>query len=146
MELPASTVKRTPRAPGPGASRVPSRGRQIPRVLFTSPECRAIVLDLACDETMDDHQVRERAVVHVVSGRVQIECAGTTVECGPGALITFEPNETHSVHARADARLLLLLAPWPAADHVTEPSSGDDRQHLPANATSEPIEDATGTT
>jgi len=143
MTLQASTEKQTPREPGADSARVPSSGRQIPRVLFSSPECRAIVLDLAQGQSMDEHQVRERAVVQVVTGRVQIDCAGTSVECSAGGLITFEPGERHSVHANEDARLLLLLAPWPAPDHVTDVAEGSDRQHLPANATVDPIVDAT---
>jgi hypothetical protein len=54
---------------------VPSSERQIPRVLFTSPECHAVVIELDCGETMGDHHVRERAVVQVVSGRVSIEAS-----------------------------------------------------------------------
>lgn len=48
------------------------------------------------------------------------------------------------MHALADARLLLLLAPWPAAKHNTEAEQGHD-QHLPVNAVTEPIPPA-GTT
>ena len=61
-----------------------------------------------------------------------------TVDCEAGTLVTFDPDELHSVHALADTRLLLLLSPWPAAKHNTESESGHS-QHLPANAVAEPI-------
>ena len=111
---------------------------QMPRVLFTSPECRAVVIDLRGGEELGDHHVRERAVVEVVSGRVSVECLGETVDCETGTLLTFDPGERHAVRALADARLLLLLAPWPAAKHNTEAEKGHD-QHLPVNAVTEPI-------
>ncbi len=134
--LPASSEKLTPRAPGPDAPRVPRRDRQIPRVLFTSPEARAVLIELERDEEMGDHRVRERALVHVVSGRVAIEASDETVECGSGTLLTFEPGESHSVRALADARLLLVLAPWPAPSHYAQ----DELVHrLPANAVAEPL-------
>jgi quercetin dioxygenase-like cupin family protein len=95
-------------APSP---RVPRSDRQMPRVLFTSPECRAIVIDLRGGEGLGDHHVRERAVVEVVSGRISVEASGETVYCESGTLLTFDPGERHTVHALADARLLLLLAP-----------------------------------
>jgi quercetin dioxygenase-like cupin family protein len=136
--LEASSDKRTAREPGADAPRVPSAGAQKPRVLFSAPECRLVALDLGAGEALSDHHVRERAVVQVISGRVAIDSAGETVECEAGTLVTFDPGERHALRGLDDARLLLMLAPWPAADHTTaeEPQA----QHLPANATSEPID------
>jgi hypothetical protein len=59
--------KQRPRAPGSGAPRVPRHDGQIPRVLFTSPECLAIVITYDAGEDLGDYNVRERAVVEVVS-------------------------------------------------------------------------------
>lgn len=136
--LEPSSEKRTAHAPKPDAPRMPRVGQQMPRVLFTSPECRAVVIDLRSGEDLGDHHVRERAVVEVVTGRVSIACSGETVECEAGTLVTFDPGEHHAVRAHADARLLLLMAPWPAAKHNTESGKGHD-QHLPINAVTEPI-------
>lgn len=136
--LAPSSEKQQARAPGADAPRVPSSGKQMPRVLFTSRECRAVVIDLRAGEEMGDHRVHERAVVEVVAGRVSIESSGEIVDCDTGTLVTFDPGEQHSVRALADARLLLLLAPWPAAKHDTESEHGVD-QHLLANAVVEPI-------
>jgi quercetin dioxygenase-like cupin family protein len=137
--LPPSTEKQHAREPGPDAPRVPRRDGQIPRVLFSSPECRAIAVELERGETMGDHHVRERAVVHVVSGHVAIDASGETVECSPGTLITFAPHERHSVRALDDATLLLLVAPWPAAEHYSD-SETEHGEHLPTNAYVAPIE------
>ena len=137
MALPPSTEKGTPREPGPDAPRVARTSGQIPRVLFTSPECRAVVVELAGGETMGDHRVRERAVVQVVAGRVSVESSGAPVECEAGTLVTFDPGERHSVRALVDSRLLLLLAPWPAPAHY-EGDEAERAQHLPANARVEP--------
>ena len=135
--LPSSTEKRTPREPGPDAPRVPRREGQIPRVLFSSPECRAVLVELEGGEEMGDHRVRERAVVNVVDGRVSIDASGVTAECGTGALVTFTPGERHSIRALEHSLLLLILAPWPAAEHYTA-SEAAHAQHLPANASAEP--------
>ena len=136
--LAPSSEKRTAREPGADAPRVPRAGRQMPRVLFSTPECRAVVADLQAGEELGDHHVRERAVVEVIAGRVSIESSEETVACETGTLVTFDPGEHHTVRALADSRLLLLLAPWPAAKHGTESESGHG-QHLPANAVAEPI-------
>jgi nucleotide-binding universal stress UspA family protein/quercetin dioxygenase-like cupin family protein len=113
-------------------------GRQMPRVLFSYPECRAVVIELQSGEELGDHHVRERAVVEIISGRVSIESEEETVECEAGMLVTFDPDEHHTVWALDDAQLLLLLAPWPAAKHNTEPGQ-EHSQHVPANAVAEPI-------
>jgi quercetin dioxygenase-like cupin family protein len=76
--------------------------------------------------------------VQVISGRVAIDAAGKTVECETGTLVTFDPGERHALHGLDDARLLLMLAPWPAAGHKVA-TEGSEDQHLPANATAEPL-------
>jgi quercetin dioxygenase-like cupin family protein len=114
----------------------------MPQVLFSSPECRVVVIDLQGGEELGDHQVRERAVLEVIAGRISIQCSPETVECEAGTLATFDPGETHSVRALADARLLLMLAPWPAATGTE--ADIVRAQHLPANALAEPIESFTG--
>jgi quercetin dioxygenase-like cupin family protein len=135
--LPPSTEKRTAREPPPDAPRVPRRDRQIPRVLFSAPECRAVALEFEAGEEMGDHHVRERAVVSVVAGRVAIDASGEATECGVGALLTFDPGERHGVRAIEHSLLLLILAPWPAAEHYTDADAADAAQ-LPANATIAP--------
>jgi quercetin dioxygenase-like cupin family protein len=137
--LEASSDKRTAREPGSDAPRVPSVGAQKPRVLFSSPECRLVALDLGAEEELPDHHVRQRAVVQVISGRVAIDASGETVECEAGTLLTFDPGERHAVRGLDDARLLLMLAPWPAAGHKVATEKRED-QHLPANATAEPLD------
>jgi quercetin dioxygenase-like cupin family protein len=131
--LPPSTEKRTPREPGADAPRVPRRSGQIPRVLFSAPECRAVAIELAAGETMGDHHVRERVIVHVVSGSVSVDADGEQVACEGGTVVMFDPAERHAVRALEPSMLLLVLAPWPAAEHYADGDAGD-AQHLPANA------------
>jgi quercetin dioxygenase-like cupin family protein len=131
--LPPSTEKRTPRAARSDAPRVSRHDRQMPRVLFSAPECRAVVLELEGGEEMGDHHVRERAVVTVVQGLVAIDVSGETAECGPGNMVTFDPGERHAVRAIEHSLLLLILAPWPAAEHYTDAEAATAGQ-LPANA------------
>ena len=82
-------------------------------------ESRTIALRLPAGEALQEHQVHERAHVIVVEGEVEIGDATG----GPGLLAIFEPGERHEVRARTDARLLLVLAPWPGDGH---PGARDD--------------------
>ena len=80
-------------------------------------EARTIVLQLPAGEALSDHQVHERAHLVVVDGEVEVSAGGAPTTGGPGAFYVFAAGERHEVRARSDARLLLVLAPWPGDGH-----------------------------
>ena len=88
-----------------------------PQVLRSDAETRAIAIVLPAGEQMQEHQVHERTYMIVVDGEVQISQDGRTVAGGPGLLSHFEPNERRTIEAVSDARLVLVLAPWPGEGH-----------------------------
>jgi len=89
-----------------------------PVVLDSENEGRAILINLPAGERLQEHQVHERAWVLVVSGRVRIDLpGGESAAGGPGLLAVFDPAERHEVSAEEDARILLVLAPWPGEGH-----------------------------
>ena len=88
-----------------------------PRILASADDARTILLQLPAGEELQEHEVHERAYLVVVDGEVEVADAGGTVSGGPGFAATFEPHERHTVRARSDARLLLVLAPWPGDGH-----------------------------
>ena len=89
-----------------------------PRILHSSRgEARSIALHLPAGEELQDHQVHERAHLFVVDGEVEVARGEETVRGGRGFLAVFDPGERHEVRARSDARLLLVLAPWPGDGH-----------------------------
>jgi quercetin dioxygenase-like cupin family protein len=110
-----------------------------PRVLFSQAEARAVVLDLRAGQELGEHSVRETAILQVVSGTVDIGYGGASMSCEAGTLVMFEPEQRHSVSARSDARLLLLLAPWPADSHYTSDETSDP-DRIPSGIQAEPIE------
>lgn len=117
---------------------VEANGKREPRVLFSGPACRAVLIDLGEGEELGDHSVREHAVLHVVSGRVLVRTSSQDADCDAGALVAFAPGEVHSVRALEGSRLLLLLAPWPGDGHF--PAGEDvDPERMPANASTPPL-------
>ncbi len=117
---------------------VEASGRRDPQVLFSGEGARGVLIDLGPGEELREHSVRERAIIEVVTGTVEIDASGRTVTCEAGTLATFAPHERHAVRATTAARVLLVLAPWPAPDHYQ-----DGREHdasaMPANATAPPL-------
>jgi quercetin dioxygenase-like cupin family protein len=92
-------------------------GTRDPLVLHTADGARAVMIRLEGGQALGDHQVKERAWVTVVEGAVLASANGKEQLCGVGTLLTFEPNERHSLVSDGGARILLLLAPWPGEGH-----------------------------
>ena len=91
---------------------------RLPEILSSTDEARAIVLDLAAGESLQDHEVHERTWIVVLAGEIQVSTADEhSSEGGVGFLVEFAPRERHEVLALSNARLLLLLTPWPGHGH-----------------------------
>jgi quercetin dioxygenase-like cupin family protein len=91
---------------------------RLPEILSSSDAARAIVLDLAAGESLSDHEVHERTWLVVLDGEVEVQTsAGERVSGGGGLLVELAPGERHEVIASSQARLLLLLTPWPGNGH-----------------------------
>jgi quercetin dioxygenase-like cupin family protein len=89
-----------------------------PRILSTADDARAILLHLPAGEQLQEHEVHERARLLVVDGEAEVGTpAGESVVAASGHLFEFDPGERHTVLARTDLRLLLLLSPWPGDGH-----------------------------
>lgn len=89
-----------------------------PLILASAEDARTVVLNLPAGEELQEHEVHERARVVVVDGEVEIRLpSGETVSAAAGHLFEFDPGERHSVVALGDARLLLILTPWPGDGH-----------------------------
>jgi quercetin dioxygenase-like cupin family protein len=78
---------------------------------------RAIALNLPAGEELQEHEVHEHAYLVVIDGEVSLSEGGQTTGAGPGFVAHWDPKERHEVRATADARLLLVLAPWPGEGH-----------------------------
>jgi quercetin dioxygenase-like cupin family protein len=89
-----------------------------PQILASADDARTIVLHLPAGEELQEHEVHERARLVVVDGEVDVTALdGEAVAAAPGHLFEFDPGERHTVSARSDARLLLILTPWPGDGH-----------------------------
>jgi redox-sensitive bicupin YhaK (pirin superfamily) len=85
-----------------------------PKILHSARgEARSIAIALPAGDELAEHEVHERAYVVVIDGEVEMGGA----PAGPGHAAVFDPQERHAVRARTDARLLIVLAPWPGDGH-----------------------------
>lgn len=88
-----------------------------PQVLRSDAETRAIAIHLPAGEELQEHQVHERTYLVVLDGEISIAQNGRNLAGGAGLLAHFAPNERRTIRAVSDARLVLVLAPWPGEGH-----------------------------
>jgi quercetin dioxygenase-like cupin family protein len=88
-----------------------------PRVLASGEETRLIAIDLPAGQELGEHQTHERGFVLVIEGEVEVAQGERSERGGRGFLAAFPPNERREVRATQDARILLVLAPWPGVGH-----------------------------
>jgi redox-sensitive bicupin YhaK (pirin superfamily) len=80
---------------------------------------RAIAINLPAGEQLQEHEVHEHAYLVVLDG--EVELSGQVA--GAGSAAHRDPQERHDVKATSDARLLLILAPWPGPGHPSNRSA-----------------------
>lgn len=90
-----------------------------PRILASGDDARSILLNLPEGEELQEHEVHERARVIVVDGVVDVttENGDDFANASAGHLFEFDPGERRTIVARSDARLLIVLSPWPGDGH-----------------------------
>jgi quercetin dioxygenase-like cupin family protein len=91
-----------------------------PQVLHSDHEGRTIVIQLPAGERLGEHRVHERSWVIVVDGEIELESAGGTKNGGIGFLAHIDPKEANEIRAVSDARLIMVLAPWPGDGHPSQ--------------------------
>jgi quercetin dioxygenase-like cupin family protein len=96
-----------------------------PEVVCSTADGRAILIHLTAGERLDEHQVHEASWLVITSGDVQVSGPDGATAGGAGLLVHFPPNEPHEVRALSDARVLLLLTPWPGEGHPSERARAD---------------------
>lgn len=93
-----------------------------PVVLRSGAEARSIAINLPAGEELQEHRTYEAAYLVVVDGEVRLYQDGQVTAAPAGFVAYFEPNETREVRAGSDARILLILGPWPGEGHPSRRS------------------------
>jgi quercetin dioxygenase-like cupin family protein len=92
-------------------------GSRSPVVLRSDDAARAVLIALQPGQALGDHQVKERALVLVLDGKVRVEAGGEAIDGDSGCFFTFDADERRSISTDDGARILLVLAPWPGEGH-----------------------------
>ncbi len=80
------------------------------RTLIKHDHLRIVLIALAADARMQEHKAVGRISIHVLSGHVEIRCAGRTFGLHAGGLLSLDPGLVHDVHALEDSAFLITMA------------------------------------
>ena len=78
---------------------------------------RAVAIHLPAGERLQEHSTHEHTWVVVLDGEIEVLENSETVTGGVGFVANFDPGERREISATRDARLLLMLVPWPGEGH-----------------------------
>ena len=78
---------------------------------------RAVAIHLPAGERLQEHETHERTWVVVLDGEIEVLQDGESVSGGVGFVARFDAAERREISAQRDARLLLVLVPWPGEGH-----------------------------
>jgi quercetin dioxygenase-like cupin family protein len=94
------------------------RGVRDPQVLIADDGARAILIAFEAGQALDEHETRENAWGMVIEGELLVtDSNGKEQRLETGGFVRWTAGERRSLAALTEARLLLILTPWPAKDH-----------------------------
>ncbi len=81
----------------------------ISRTFFSGDEAKAILFAFAPGQELSEHTAARPAVLHFLSGEAQLVLGEDTLEARAGTWVHMPPHLAHSVNARTEVVMLLLL-------------------------------------
>lgn len=87
---------------------IPENGT-LSRVIYKDDQVRLVVFGFDTGQELSDHTARHTAIVHAVSGRLELSLDGDTVEVAPGSWVHMPPNLPHAVKALEPSVMVLSM-------------------------------------
>ena len=81
----------------------------LTRTLFNDDDVKAVIFGFGQGEELSEHTASMPAILHFIKGEATLTLGDETVEGQPGTWIHMEPNLKHSVKAKTQVVMLLLL-------------------------------------
>lgn len=81
----------------------------VSRVIYRDEQMRAILFGFAAGQELSEHSTPMSAVLHFLQGEADLTLGDEQVQAQAGSWIHIEPNLKHSVFAKSDVQMLLLM-------------------------------------
>ncbi len=81
----------------------------VSRTLFSDGRVNATLFGFAAGQELTEHTSTKRALLHVISGEAHLTLGRDTYEASAGAFADMPANLPHSIRAKSNMVMLLLL-------------------------------------
>lgn len=81
----------------------------VSRTVYQDDNLKAIAFGFAPGQELSEHTASMPGIMHFVSGNAAITVGDSPATAGPGTWVAMQPHVPHSVLAKEDTIMLLLL-------------------------------------
>lgn len=86
-----------------------SGGSTISKTLYQDGRLKAILFGFAAGQELSEHTASMPAIIHFLSGEARVTLGAETIEAKPNTWVHMPAGLPHSIAARTEVRMLLLL-------------------------------------
>ncbi len=81
----------------------------LSRTAYTRDGVKAVLFGFSPGQELSEHTAGTAAIIQIVRGEARLTVGEDTLEVGPGAVVQMTPRLRHSVLAKTELVMLLLL-------------------------------------
>jgi quercetin dioxygenase-like cupin family protein len=81
----------------------------VSRTVIDDSAVKVVLFGFAAGQSLSEHTASRPAVLHFLTGHADLTLGERHLEAGPGTWVHMPPQLPHSVRARDEVRMLLLL-------------------------------------
>lgn len=81
----------------------------ISRTVFEGDTVKVILFGFAPGQELSEHTSARPAILHFLSGEAGLVLGEDALEAGPGTWVHMPPNLSHSIDAKTEVVMLLIL-------------------------------------
>lgn len=81
----------------------------ISKTLYQDDRLKAILFGFAAGQELSEHTASMPAIIHFLSGEARVTLGEEAIDAGPNTWVHMPANLPHSISAKTEVRMLLLL-------------------------------------
>ncbi len=83
----------------------------LSRTLYQDDHIKVVLFGFAPGQELSEHTASRPALVHFLSGEATLRLGDDEYQVGPNAWVHMPPQLPHSIQAKTETRMLLILLP-----------------------------------
>ena len=81
----------------------------VSRTVYSNDRMKVILFAFAAGQELSEHTAARPAIIHILEGEADVTLGGDAFSAGPGFWAHMAPQLPHSIYARTQVAMLLLM-------------------------------------